>query len=80
MPLSQEFIINRAKCTVSAQENIAGEWGWAGKTVAGWKADMLTLEERRDAEIDALTRLRVCRGELDGKSIALHEVTVVYLT
>ena len=80
MPLSQEFIIDRAKWTVTVQRNIADTWVWSVKTVAQWEAELVTCEERRNALVQARTLYLSLMGKLDGMMERLHQVTLVYLT
>ena len=80
MPLSQEFIVNRTRCTVSVQLQIAPTWVWSGKTVAEWETDLVNCNTRLEAMFKAEAKMKARRGKVEAAMEDLHEVTVVYLT
>ncbi len=76
MPSSLEFIVSRARATLSVQELVQCKWVWEEKPIDGWKADIQGFNDLETAEQNAEAAMLECRGRYDEAQATLHDLTV----
>jgi hypothetical protein len=74
--ISLEFVSDRTKATLSAQDSVKESWVWEEKTVEDWKKLSADFDTQSEAAQKSETFMLKCRGLLDASLADLHARTV----